>query len=77
MSSEVATKLEKPQLRRLLESQIKKNLAISIGLAILGGVAFQHFVCDARKQRYADFYKNYDAEKEFQRMKAAGLFQSG
>ncbi len=28
----------------------------------------------ARRDNYASFYKNYDAEAEFQRMKAAGVF---
>lgn len=33
-------------------------------------------VLDARKQRYADFYKTYDGQKDFERMKELGVFQS-
>lgn len=47
----------KPQLRGLLASQIKKNLIgmsiVSIGAAL----TYKVLVCDRRKQRYADFYK--------------------
>ncbi|KAF6197587.1 hypothetical protein GE061_008552 [Apolygus lucorum] len=75
MAGEVST-VSKPELRGLLRSAIKKNLIIAIGLSIIGGIGYQTLICNPRKQRYADFYKNYDAEKEFQRMKAAGLFQS-
>ena len=29
-----------------------------------------------RKEAYKNFYANYDADKEFERMKAGGIFQS-
>ncbi|KAI5633259.1 cytochrome c oxidase subunit VIc domain-containing protein [Phthorimaea operculella] len=66
----------KPQMRGLLTAVIKKNLIISIGLAALSGIAFQQLVAKPRKQRYAEFYRTYDAEKEFEEMKKKGLFQS-
>ena len=31
---------------------------------------------DARKQKYADFYKTYDAQADFERMRELGVFQS-
>ena len=39
-------------------------------------VAWYFLVNKARRDNYANFYKNYDAEADFQRMKAAGVFQS-
>lgn len=47
----------KPQLRGLLQSQIKKNLFVAIGLCVVVGVAQKIFVNDARKAKYAEFYK--------------------
>lgn len=38
--------------------------------------AFKFLVVDKRKKKYEEFYKNYDAEKEFERMRKAGVFQS-
>ncbi|KAL4671516.1 hypothetical protein H8959_004225 [Pygathrix nigripes] len=33
-------------------------------------------VADKRKKAYADFYRNYDAMKDFEEMRKAGIFQS-
>ncbi|KAI8432550.1 hypothetical protein MSG28_013545 [Choristoneura fumiferana] len=66
----------KPQMRGLLNSSIKRNLTISLTLAAITGVAFKQLVGNERKKRYAEFYRNYDAEKEFEEMKKKGLFQS-
>nr|CAD7203650.1 unnamed protein product [Timema douglasi] len=76
MSDSVVAKLPKPQLRGLLASSIKFHLPIAIVVSIASGVAFQFLVCEPRKRRYAEFYKNYDIDKEFERMKQAGVFQS-
>nr|ABR27900.1 cytochrome c oxidase [Triatoma infestans] len=76
MSSAVSTSV-KPQLRGLLHSQIKRNLIIGLVLSISSGFLFKTFIGDARKKQYAEFYKNYDAEEDFKRMKSLGLFQSG
>ena len=40
------------------------------------GVAWGIFVWVARKRRYEAYYKNYDAEKEFQAMVKLGVFRS-
>lgn len=39
-------------------------------------VSLQFLVTEPRKQAYADFYKQYDAMKEFNAMREAGVFQS-
>ena len=36
----------------------------------------QYTVTEPRKQAYADFYKQYDATKEFNTMREAGIFES-
>ncbi|KAL0129026.1 hypothetical protein PUN28_004020 [Cardiocondyla obscurior] len=68
--------IEKPQLRNLLRTQVKKNMVgmilISVGIAY----AFKVFVADKRKQRYVEFYRTYDAEKQLKIMNEAGLMQS-
>ncbi|KAK9511195.1 hypothetical protein O3M35_005802 [Rhynocoris fuscipes] len=75
MASAVA-KIPKPQLRGLLRAQTKRNIAIAMVLSAIGGFAVKTFLGDARKKQYADFYKNYDAKKEFEQMRAKGVFQS-
>lgn len=56
MSGAVAN-LQKPQLRGLLHSQIKKTLIIAIGMSLVCGAAYKFLVSEPRKQKYANFYK--------------------
>ncbi|KAJ8925889.1 hypothetical protein NQ315_009741 [Exocentrus adspersus] len=74
--SEVSPKVAKPQLRGLLHTQIKKNLLLT-GISVVVAAVYMRFVFgDQRKRNYAEFYKNYDIDKEFDRMRNKGLFES-
>nr|ALS05275.1 hypothetical protein [Tortanus forcipatus] len=75
MSSAVA-KISKPVMRGLHVNQIKRNLIIATLFSTATSLAWYFTVNKPRKEAYANFYKNYDAEADFQRMKAAGVFQS-
>lgn len=50
-------RVNKPQMRGLLHASIKRNLIISLVLAGASAVAFKVLVGDARKKKYAEFYK--------------------
>merc|ERR1712198_179348 len=65
-----------PQLRGLLNKQIGKHLKIAIGLSLGAAVAWKVIINDSRKRIYADYYKDYDAQADFERMRNLGLFQS-
>ncbi|XP_060099423.1 cytochrome c oxidase subunit 6C [Heteronotia binoei] len=68
--------LPKPQMRGLLASRLRKHL-IAVSLMSLGIIlGFKFGVSEPRKRAYAEFYKNYDATKEFEAMRDAGIFQS-
>ncbi|XP_076030290.1 cytochrome c oxidase subunit 6C-1-like isoform X2 [Oratosquilla oratoria] len=68
--------LAKPQMRGLLTNTIKKNLIIGTVLSVIAVCGWKYTVEVPRKKKYAEFYKDYDAMAEFERMKALGLFQS-
>ncbi|EZA56196.1 hypothetical protein DMN91_000520 [Ooceraea biroi] len=68
--------LPKPQLRGLHAAQIKKNLVGMFAISTTVALAYKIFVKDVRAQRYKDFYKTYDAEKQLKIMNEAGLMQS-
>ncbi|XP_057702522.1 cytochrome c oxidase subunit 6C-1 [Corythoichthys intestinalis] len=68
--------LPKPVLRGLLAKRLRFHLPIAFGLSILVAVAFKYTVTEPRKKAYADFYKQYDAVKEFNAMREAGVFHS-
>lgn len=67
--------IPKPKMRGLLKAQIQRNLTIAITLAGLA-VCTKYYFNLRKKKRFADFYANYDIDKEFQDMAAKGLFQS-
>lgn len=50
-------KIPRPKMSGLLQSQIKINVATGVFLAICAGASFRWFVVEARRKRYADFYK--------------------
>ncbi|NXQ63097.1 COX6C oxidase, partial [Anthoscopus minutus] len=62
-------------MRGLLARRMKFNLLgaflISMGCAAL----YKFGVAEPRKRAYAEFYKNYDPIKDFEAMKAAGVFE--
>ncbi|KAK7115600.1 hypothetical protein V1264_001438 [Littorina saxatilis] len=68
--------IKKPQLRGALASKLKVNAAIGFAFAISMTLLWKYGFAERRKQKYLDFYKTYDAQKDFQRMKSAGVFQS-
>jgi len=65
-----------PQLRGLLASSLKKHVIICSALGLSSAALVKVFVKDARLKRYEEFYKHYDAEKDFERMRDAGVFRS-
>ncbi|KAJ3648649.1 hypothetical protein Zmor_020437 [Zophobas morio] len=75
MADEV-TKIPKPKMRGLLMDQIKRNLILTFINMIISGLAFKFGYVERRKKIYADFYKNYDIECEFHRIRRKGLFDS-
>ncbi|ODN05257.1 Cytochrome c oxidase subunit 6C-2 [Orchesella cincta] len=65
-----------PQMRGFLVSRFKRDMVISLVASICTVTAWRLFYVNPRKQRYADFYKTYDINADYERMKAAGVFQS-
>ncbi|XP_019736025.1 cytochrome c oxidase subunit 6C-1-like [Hippocampus comes] len=73
--------LPKPVMRGLLGRRLRFHLPIAFALSIVAGAALKgadifYTVTEPRKQAYADFYKQYDAVKEFNAMREAGIFES-
>ncbi|XP_058635173.1 cytochrome c oxidase subunit 6C-1 [Onychostoma macrolepis] len=68
--------LPKPVMRGLLAKRLRFHLPIAFAFSLLTAAAFKFAVTEPRKQAYADFYKHYDATKEFEAMREAGIFES-
>lgn len=71
---EVAT-VKKPNLRGFGTRQWGMCLAFSLVASSTFAVWFKKNVVEARKQHYKDFYDTYDDAKEYNAMKAAGVFK--
>ncbi|XP_071835808.1 cytochrome c oxidase subunit 6C-like [Apostichopus japonicus] len=72
----MATALPRPKMRGLLQTHLKKHFMIGAVISVIGAAAVKFFLLDVRKQKYVDFYKSYDAQKDFERMRELGVFQS-
>ncbi|XP_042352649.1 cytochrome c oxidase subunit 6C-1 [Plectropomus leopardus] len=68
--------LPKPVMRGLLGKRLRFHLPIAFTLSFVAAAAFKYAVIEPRKKAYADFYKQYDATKEFNTMREAGIFES-
>ncbi|XP_044262497.1 cytochrome c oxidase subunit 6C-like [Tribolium madens] len=74
--SEETAKIPKPKMRGLLQAQIKRNLILTGISCTIAGLYMKFIFGNGRKKAYADFYKNYDINKEFHRIRRKGLFDS-
>jgi cytochrome c oxidase subunit 6c len=59
-------KIAKPVMRGMIVTDVKKNLVQATVLSTIVAGAFWYFVARERKINYAEFYKTYDAEKDYQ-----------
>lgn len=65
--------IQKPLLRGLVKAYLVRSFLISTACAISVGYAYKKLVADPRKQAYTDFYKDYNAEAEAERLYRMGL----
>ncbi|XP_047367258.1 uncharacterized protein LOC124955999 [Vespa velutina] len=75
MSTEIK-QLAKPKLRNLLLGKVKIAF---VGMTIFGTITtllYKVFVGDARKKKYEEFYKKYDAEAKLKIMCDSGYMHS-
>ncbi|KPP69890.1 cytochrome c oxidase subunit 6C-1-like [Scleropages formosus] len=68
--------LPKPVMRGLLGKRLRLHLPLAFAFALTCAAAVKFGVTEPRKRAYAEFYKNYDATKEFNNMREAGVFES-
>ncbi|XP_032874827.1 cytochrome c oxidase subunit 6C-1 [Amblyraja radiata] len=71
-----ASAIAKPAMRGLLAKRLRFHLAVAFTMAFSVAGLFKFLVTDSRKNAYADFYKKYDAVKDFEAMREAGIFES-
>ncbi|KAJ1527043.1 hypothetical protein ONE63_008584 [Megalurothrips usitatus] len=75
MSASVA-KLAKPQLRGHFNDYLNKTFIIASVAAAASGVAYYFGVLVAHRNRREEKFKNYNADKEFERLRDLGFFWS-
>jgi len=64
-----------PQLRGFLATALKRQCIIAGVISLVAVVATKVLLKDARLKKYEEFYKHYDADKDFERMRDAGVFR--
>ncbi|KAK2185605.1 hypothetical protein NP493_230g03086 [Ridgeia piscesae] len=68
--------LPKPQLRGLLKSQLQRQFVYGLIFTLSITGAWKFGVMEPKKKKYAEFYKNLDVQRDFERMRDVGVFQS-
>merc|ERR1719433_2407445 len=66
----------KPVMRGMHVNQIKGILMKATIFSTITSTAWYMLVNKPRKEAYKNFYATYDADADFERMKACGIFQS-
>jgi len=57
-----------PQLRGFVQRDLRNAILRAVGLGLAGGFSYKYFVAWPTKQKYLDYYKNFDAEKAAKEM---------
>lgn len=66
---------EKPKLRGYAMQSYSRAFCFSLAAACATAVYLKYNLVEARKKEYRDFFSQYDVEKEYQAIKAAGIFK--
>ncbi|XP_043824080.1 cytochrome c oxidase subunit 6C [Dromiciops gliroides] len=69
--------LAKPQLRGLLAKRLRFHIITAFFLSLGCATMYKYGVAEPRKQAYRNFYRKYDAVKDFEEMYQAGVFDYG
>ncbi|XP_040178044.1 cytochrome c oxidase subunit 6C-like [Rana temporaria] len=67
--------LARPQMRSLLGKRLRFHIVRAFIFSMSVVALYKFGVAEPRKRAYANYYKNYDAVKEFEAMREAGVFQ--
>ncbi|GFR84272.1 cytochrome c oxidase subunit 6C [Elysia marginata] len=63
-------------MRNLLLNKTKKDFVVALTIASLSALAYKYGVMEQRRAVFQNFYRNYDADKSYERMKKRGVFDS-
>ena len=66
----------RPVLKNLTRARVPKAGIIGFSLAAAASITWKFLVSDRHKNEIASFYKSYDPERDYARMKASGVFKS-
>jgi len=67
--------LAKPQMRGFLKSYAKIMFPVVFAGSATAGYSYYHFISVPRQQKYEEFFRTWNDEIAFERMRRTGLFQ--
>lgn len=65
----------KPILRGMVKNYIIRSFLQMACVSCFAGWSYKHWIADPRKKAYKDFYVNYNAEEEAERLYRMGLIR--
>ncbi|CAF0754505.1 unnamed protein product [Adineta ricciae] len=75
-SSKVSSSTGRPSLKNLTRARVPRAGLFGISLAITGALLWKINVSDRHKRNISSFYKDFDPERDYARMKGSGVFKS-
>ena len=71
-----AAKAGRPVLKNLTRSRVPRAGLLGVAIAVTAVVTVRSLIGERHKNQIAEFYKHYDPERDYARMKASGVFKS-
>jgi len=75
-SSSSSSSTARPLLKNLTRARIPKAGLMAAGLITAAAISWKALVSDRHKRENANFYRSYDPERDYARMKSAGVFKT-
>ncbi|UJR14970.1 hypothetical protein I4U23_001949 [Adineta vaga] len=66
----------RPALKNLTRARVPRAGIIGFSLAVVSAVAWKVLISDRHKNDISSFYKTFDPERDYARMKSAGVFKT-
>ncbi|CAF3714513.1 unnamed protein product, partial [Adineta steineri] len=66
----------RPTLKNLTRARVPRAGVIGVSIAVVSALTWKLLISDQHKRNISSFYKTYDPERDYARMKSAGVFKS-
>ncbi|UJR31705.1 hypothetical protein I4U23_019185 [Adineta vaga] len=74
--NKVSTSTGRPTLKNLTRARVPRAGILGFSIAVTAAIGWKILISDRHKNNISSFYKTFDPERDYARMKAAGVFKT-